>query len=221
VGELVRLAEDGTELIISLPNSRGFEERNEFHVTDFGYEEMRAVADRFPDAVVVSQYLAEGSLILMPDAARDSEAHGRLVDAGSPEASSEVWANHWLILVGVDAAQREQARAGLGFVTSPHHNQYMRQLERANAELLRANLRMGRAWLGVHDAAAGAAEARRVRLEARVAELEQLVLHHKTALEAPRYRAVDAIRELAFSIPGVSTLLRLRSRMLRRRRRTR
>jgi 2-polyprenyl-3-methyl-5-hydroxy-6-metoxy-1,4-benzoquinol methylase len=221
VGELVRLAEDGTELIISLPNSRGFEERNEFHVTDFGYEEMRAVADRFPDAVVLPQYLAEGSLILTRDAGRDSEAHGRVLDAGSPEASSEVWANHWLILVGVDLAQSEQAQAGLGFVAAPYHNQYMRQLERANAELLRANLRMGRAWLGVHDAAAGAAEARRVRLEARVAELEQIVLHHKTALEAPRYRAVDAVRTLAFSIPGVATLLRLRSSMIQRRSRTR
>jgi hypothetical protein len=97
----------------------------------------------------------------------------------------------------------------------------MRQLERANAELHRANLRMGRAWLGVHDAAAGAVEARRVRLEAKVAELEQLVHHHKTALEAPRYRAVDGIRTLAFSMPGVATLLRLRSRMIERRSRAR
>jgi 2-polyprenyl-3-methyl-5-hydroxy-6-metoxy-1,4-benzoquinol methylase len=221
VSELVRLAEAGTVLIVSLPNSRGFEERNEFHVTDFGYEEMRAVADRFPDAVVLSQYLAEGSLIVTGDAVGGSGVQGRLVDAGSPEASSEIWANHWLILIGVDSAQSEQAQAGLALVATPHHNQYMRQLERANAELHRANLRMGRAWLGVHDAAAGSAEARRVRLEAKVAELEQLVLHHKAALEAPRYRAVDAARKLAFSMPGVATVLRLRSSMIQRRSRTR
>jgi 2-polyprenyl-3-methyl-5-hydroxy-6-metoxy-1,4-benzoquinol methylase len=220
VGELVRLAEDGAVLIVSLPNSRGFEERNEFHVTDFGYEEMREVADRFSDAVVLSQYLAEGSLILTGDAVGGSDVQGRLVDPGSAEASSEVWANHWLILVGVDSAQSEQAQAGLGLVAAPHHNEYMRQLERANAELRRANLRMGRAWLGVHDAAAGAVEARRVRLEAKVAELEQLALQQKATLEAPRYRVVDAIRKLAFNIPGVATLLRLRSRLIQRRSRT-
>jgi 2-polyprenyl-3-methyl-5-hydroxy-6-metoxy-1,4-benzoquinol methylase len=214
VGELVRLAEDGTMLIISLPNSRGFEERNEFHVTDFGHEEMRAVADRFSDAVVLSQYLAEGSLILTRDAGRDSEVRGRLVDAGSPDVSSEIWANHWLVLVGVDSAQVEHAQAGLVLVAARHHNQYMRQLERANAELFRTNSRLARGWLGVHDAAAAAAEARRVSLEAKVTELQ-------AALEAPRYRAVDAIRRLAFSIPGVATLLRLRSSMIQRRSRTR
>jgi 2-polyprenyl-3-methyl-5-hydroxy-6-metoxy-1,4-benzoquinol methylase len=217
VGELVRLAEDGTELIISLPNSRGFEERNEFHVTDFGYEEMRAVADRFPDAIVLSQYLAEGSLILTGDGGRDSEVHGRLIDAGAPEVSSEVWANHWLVLIGVDSAQVEQAQAGLVLVAAPHHNQYMRQLERTNAELFRTNSRLARGWLGVHDAAA----ARCMRLEAKVVELERIARHHKAALEAPRYRAVDAIRRVAFGIPGVATLLRLRSWMIQRRSRTR
>ena len=221
LGELVRLAEDGTVLIVSLPNSRGFEERNGFHVTDFGYEEMRAAVDRFPDAVVLSQYLAEGSLILTPDARRDSGVHGRLVEAGSPEDSSEIWANHWLVLVGADSAQIEQAQAGLLLVAAPHHNQYMRQLERANAELFRTNRRLARGWLGVHDAAAASAEARRVRLEAKVADLERIARHHEAALEAPRYRAVDAVRTLAFSIPGVATLLRLRSRMIQGRSRTR
>ena len=84
----------------------------------------------------------------------------------------------------------------------------------------------------MHDAAAASAEARRRKLEARVAELEQqlerereiakgnyeAMLHHKAALEAPRYRAVDAIRTLGFMIPGVGTVLRLRSRLIQRRR---
>jgi SAM-dependent methyltransferase len=234
VAELVRLVEDGALLLFSLPNSRGFEEENEFHVTDYGYEEMLAVADRFRDPVVLSQYLGEASLILPPDAGPGSEARGRLVDSGAEDAPSAVWANHWLIVVGPELAHVEQARAGLALAAAPNHNEYMRQLERTNAELRRTNARMARAWLGVHDAAAAAPEARREKLEARIAELEQelerereiaktnheLMLESKAALEAPRYRVVDAIRTLAFRVPGLATVLRLRSRWVQRRRRS-
>jgi hypothetical protein len=114
----------------------------------------------------------------------------------------------------------------------------MRMLELANAELRRTNARLAGGWLGIHDAAAASAESRRRKLEARVAELEahmadleneveqqrrlakanhDLMLQHQAALTAPRYRAVDAVRTLAFATPGVATLLRLRSRLIRRR----
>lgn len=232
VGELARLAEAGTALIVSFPNSRGFEEDNEFHATDYGYEEMRAVADRFPGAVVLSQYLAEASLLLPPDVGPGAETRGRLVDAGASEGPADVWANHWVVLVNVGEAPGGNADAGLALAVAPHHNEYMRTLERANAEVRRTNARLARGWLGIHDAAAASAEARRRKLEAEVAELEakleherevskghyELMLIHKAALEAPRYRAVDAIRTLAFTIPGVGTVLRLRSRLIQRRR---
>ena len=39
--QLTRHADSGKKLIVSVPNSRTFEEENEFHVTDFGYEEAR------------------------------------------------------------------------------------------------------------------------------------------------------------------------------------
>lgn len=230
VGELARLAEAGASLIISFPNSRGFEEDNEFHVTDYGYEEMRAVTDRFPDAVVLSQYLAEASLLLPPDAGPRAETRGRLVDPGAAEAPPDAWANHWVVLVNVDKIPGGRADAGLVLAVAPHHNEYMRTLERANAEVRRINARLARGWLGIHDAAAASAEARRRRLEAEVAELEAKLKHekevskghyeqmliHKAALEAPRYRAVDAIRTLAFTIPGLGTVLRLRSRLIQR-----
>jgi 2-polyprenyl-3-methyl-5-hydroxy-6-metoxy-1,4-benzoquinol methylase len=226
VGELLRLAGDGTRLVLSLPNSRGFDEQNEFHVTDFGYEEMRAVADRFPDAVVLSQYLAEASLVLPPDVSPGAAATGRLVDNGGEGTATETGANHWLILVGGDPP--EEVEAGLALAAAPHHNEYMRALERANEELLRANRRLARGWLGLHDAAAAAAEGRRRKIEELEREVEHeravaksnhdLMVLQKAALDAPRYRAVDAVRTLAFSIPGVGALLRLRSRLLRRRR---
>jgi 2-polyprenyl-3-methyl-5-hydroxy-6-metoxy-1,4-benzoquinol methylase len=231
LGELERLAEGGAALIVSLPNSRGFEEENEFHVTDYGYEGMRAVADRFPGAVVLSQYLAEASLLLPPGVAPRAETRGRLVDPRAAEGPVEAWANHWLVLVNVDLPGGAQPDAGLALAAAPHHNEYMRMLEHANAELRRVNARLARGWLGVHDAAAASAESRRRKLEARVAELElevererevakgnyELMRHHEQALAAPRYRLVDAVRTLAFSIPGVATLLRLRSRLIRRR----
>jgi 2-polyprenyl-3-methyl-5-hydroxy-6-metoxy-1,4-benzoquinol methylase len=232
LGELARLADEGAALIVSFPNSRGFEEDNEFHVTDYGYEEMRAAASRLPGAMVLSQYLAEASLLLPPDVSPGAETQGRLMDAGEAEAPPEAWANHWLVLVNLDLPPGAHADAGLALTVAPHHNEYMRMLERANAEIRRTNARLGRGWLGVHDAAAASAEARRRKLEAKVAELErrleheqevskghhELMLQYQAALQAPRYRAVDAIRTLAFMIPGVGTVLRLRSRLIQRRR---
>jgi 2-polyprenyl-3-methyl-5-hydroxy-6-metoxy-1,4-benzoquinol methylase len=213
VAEMVRLAESGMALILSLPNSRGFEERNEFHLTDYGYEEMRAVSERFRDAIVLSQYLAEASLLVRTNLDPASEVRGRIVDTPGDDA----WANHWLILVGVDGAEAGAAEAALALAVADHHNEYMRILERANAELHRTNQRLARGWLGVHDAAAAGAEARRRKLEAEVVELARDLNLRKAALSAPRYRAVDALRRLAFMLPGVAQLLRLRSRFIQRR----
>jgi len=238
VAELGRLAEEGTTLILSIPNSRGFDEDNEFHVTDFGFEEMREVADHLGRTIVLSQYLADASLVLPPHVPPGLELRGGLLDVDNDDAPTEVWANHWLILANVDVAQMREAHAGLALASTPYPNNHMRMLEVANAELHRVNARLARGWLGVHDAAAASAESRRRKLEARVAELEALVedlegaveqqrqlakanhdlmLHREAALTAPRYRAVDALRRLAFATPGVATLLRLRSSAMQRR----
>jgi 2-polyprenyl-3-methyl-5-hydroxy-6-metoxy-1,4-benzoquinol methylase len=238
VAELGRLAEEGTTLILSIPNSRGFDEDNEFHVTDFGFEEMREVAGRLGRTIVLSQYLAEASLVLPPDGAPGPELRGRLVDADNADAPTEVWANHWLILANVEVPHMREAHAGLALASTPQPNNHMRMLEIANAELHRTNARLARGWLGIHDAAAASAESRRIKLEAQVAELEaqmadlenqveqarqlakanhDLMLEHQAALTAPRYRAVDAVRTLAFATPGVGSLLRLRSWAIKRR----
>lgn len=102
------------------------------------------------------------------------------------------------------------------------------RLERANQALREANSRLTREHLGVHDAAAAAIAARRTELEERVRELEE-ELERKTseaahyyrlhigALQAPRYRAVDKLRDIAFKIPGVNLALRLRRRWIQAR----
>jgi hypothetical protein len=92
---------------------------------------------------------------------------------------------------------------------------YVRFLEEANRSLSEANVRLARERLGMHDSAAAALVADLERqLKAAEANYEAML---KTALRAPRYRAVDKLRDLLFSVPGLSALLRLRSRVVRRR----
>jgi 2-polyprenyl-3-methyl-5-hydroxy-6-metoxy-1,4-benzoquinol methylase len=180
VEELARLAGGGARLVVSVPNSRGFDERNEFHVTDFGHEEMEAVAKRL-GATVVDQHLGEASLIRLPGEPGGA-LQGRLVQRDDDEPA---WANHWLLVAGADPADLERATAVIGLAAAPFHNRYMRQLEAANAELLRANRRMGRAWLGIHDAAAAVVVR---RLEEEVNRLDEELKHEQT--EARKWRMI-------------------------------
>ena len=91
----------------------------------------------------------------------------------------------------------------------------MRFLEEANRSLSEANVRLARERLGVHDSAAAALVAElQAHREAAQANYDAM-LQAKATLRAPRYRAVDKLRDLLFEIPGLSALLRLRSRLIR------
>jgi 2-polyprenyl-3-methyl-5-hydroxy-6-metoxy-1,4-benzoquinol methylase len=147
-GELKRLAGEGVRLIASLPNSEGFEEQNEFHVTDFGHERMREVAAAL-DAVVIEQYLGEASIVRR-GGVEGGELTGRLV----ADDQDPAWANHWLLVTGFPEADLDRASAIVELTARANQNQYMRHLETANAELWRANARLGHGRLGTHDAAA-------------------------------------------------------------------
>jgi hypothetical protein len=92
---------------------------------------------------------------------------------------------------------------------------YVRFLEEANRSLSQANVRLARERLGVHDSAAAKVAAElQGHLEAVQENYEKML---KAALRAPRYRAVDKVRDLLFRVPGLSTVLRLRSRLIRSR----
>lgn len=223
VDALAGLARRGTRLIVSLPNSHGFEEENPFHLTDFGYEEAMALFARLGEPVVLSQYLAEGSLLL-GGSAPGRDLDGRLVGDAEPEPQ---WANHWLAVVNVPRDELRRAVARLRIGASANNNEYMRTLERANQELELANQRLARARLGVHDAAAATvlhkyarraieAEARAEQLEQRLAievevakQNDRYFQDARRALSAPRYRAVDAVRDVVLAIPGLRWLLRV------------
>jgi hypothetical protein len=176
--------------------------------------EAEALLESLGGARLVTQELAAGSLI-SPHASEDgAAARGRSV--------------HTFVCANVEAAALERSSTKLAAAAEPVMTGYVAWLEHANRELRAANTRLGRERLGVHDAAAAAVESRRLALEQRIAGLEEQleewqqaakanheqILLARQALEAPRYRAVDRLREVAFKFPGVALLLRLRSRRL-------
>jgi 2-polyprenyl-3-methyl-5-hydroxy-6-metoxy-1,4-benzoquinol methylase len=162
--ELRHCAEAGVQLVVSMPNSKAFEEDNEFHLTNFGLEEVRAAAARFDGALILYQHLAEGSVVLAEGA---EELESRLVhaDQGEPE-----FANHFIVAVGFDPdAVREAQRVRAQLIVAPVYNRYMRSLELANTQLRRRNAQLARGLIGRADSGAASFVS---GLEQRVAELE-------------------------------------------------
>lgn len=220
--ELARLAAGGTRLIVSFPNSRGFDEENEFHVTDYGYEDVLAAADRLGDALLVEQRLAEAS-VLLPAGGEGELALGGRVRVG--ERADPAWANHWLVLVGFEPASIDVARARLSLTVAANPNGYMRLLEEANRDLRLHNARLARRWLGVHDAAAGVTlrrleeieqEARHWERDAR--KWEEIAGHNDWARQLTekrfarrRYEIADTVADAVNGLPGIRQLRRLLS----------
>jgi 2-polyprenyl-3-methyl-5-hydroxy-6-metoxy-1,4-benzoquinol methylase len=174
--ELRRHAEAGVRIVASVPNSKAFEEENEFHLTNFGWEEARAAWEGFDNAVMLFQHLAEGSVVLAEDA---GELDARIVhlDYGEPE-----YANHFIVAVGFDPDAVQGAhRARTQLVVAPVYNRYMRILEGANAELRRRNAQLARGLIGRADSGAASFVS---RLEQRVSELEEREKELQAQLEA-------------------------------------
>jgi 2-polyprenyl-3-methyl-5-hydroxy-6-metoxy-1,4-benzoquinol methylase len=171
LAELRRHTACGLAVIASVPNSRGLGEENEFHLTDFGPAEAAAAFAGFPDAVIVHQYLAEGSVIVVDDAGDlDARLHGL-------ERAEPPYANHFLLVAGLPEDRLAVLhRARMQLALAPNYNRYMRSLERANAQLRRRNNQLSRVLLGKGDSAAPSyvrrAEDRRAELDRRLAEIE-------------------------------------------------
>ena len=150
---LRRHADNGTKLVVSVPNSEMFSEQNPYHLTDFSYEKALAAFSEFRMVSVLPQYLAEGS-VMCPPVADSPEftfvAHDRL----------EIeYANHFIICVGFDSNSVHRAHRGrIQVQTSAMHNRHTRNLEVANTELRRANARLAR----MHATTVGSAAAARL-----------------------------------------------------------
>jgi len=166
--QLVRLVAGGAGMIVSVPNSATFAEENEFHLTDFDLESARALFAALPEAVVAYQNHAEGSLI------RGRAADDVRVEVKLDGEQDLDWANHFLILAGVDVeALLSTADAALDLAVAPVNHRYLRHLEHANRSLYAVNSRLTRERLGL--GAAGAASAVLRREDELAAAREQVV----------------------------------------------
>jgi 2-polyprenyl-3-methyl-5-hydroxy-6-metoxy-1,4-benzoquinol methylase len=215
------LAAGGVKLILSVPNSRTFEEENEFHVTDFGYDEAIEAFGAIEGATLLYQHIAEGSLIAPAGGASLTGVVRGLEDA-DPE-----YANTFLAVAGFPEESLDRATARLAVVARPNLNRYMLGLQTANDELWRTNQRLLRQAFARSDAAAAAAIG---RLERRIAELELLETQHEDRIEeltivaarndqlyqqqlawrdARRYHAVDWLHDRVLALTGLKRARRL------------
>jgi hypothetical protein len=161
-------------------------------------QDAELLRDQLGDAVLVVQQLAAGSLI----------------GAGGEPSN----AAHLLVCANLGAFPGDGTAAELDARAVPLSSGYVAYLERSNRALRDANVRLARERLGLHDAAAAT---RWIALQEELAEYKRQAetnyerwIGAKNALEAPRYRAVDKVRDIAFSLPGVGFVLRWRKQRL-------
>lgn len=156
------LAERGMKLVVSVPNSKLFEEDNPFHATDFGWAEAQAAFAGFPATTLLPQFLAEGSLIL-PPGATETEVAVVLDERADPDGANHfIFCSNW----GEEALTRAH-RGRILLAAAPVYNRYVSSLEKANQDLWRTNARLGRG----HLARVGSASPSHLaKLEARIDE---------------------------------------------------
>jgi hypothetical protein len=207
------------QLIVSVPNSRAFDEDNQFHVTNFGYQEALELLAEFPGALMLGQHLTEGSLIR---ADKGSGLDSRLVNL---EHAEQEYANHFLLIANFDeghvlAAHRSRAQ----LVEAPVHNRYMRNLEVANTELRRRNNELARKMLrGAVDGSARAGSAGSSLLlgfKTHIAELEEIVQrqasdigHRDEMILAQRHELLQMRQNTLAPAPPLSVPRRVKRRL--------
>ena len=123
-----RHAAAGVKLILSVPNSRAFDEVNKFHLTDFGFEEAMAAFDRFEDVTVLYQYIAEGSVIQGEDP-DGLEAELVLREHAEPRVREPL---HRLREFRLQRSVLADASARLDVAVAANHNRIMLGLALAN-----------------------------------------------------------------------------------------
>ncbi len=199
----------GMRLVVSVPNSKAFEEENEFHVTDYGYEQTLAAFERFDEVSLLYQYLAEGSLIT-PTARPAESANVVLGNHAEKE-----WANHYIACVNLaDELSAAQSSADMQFVLAPAYNRHLQNLERANRELWRENARMARAHIGMGDSAAVVLNGKLYEAYEHCERLQKRVDELEGTLALPRHRAVERTRDRLRALPGVENVLSALGRRL-------
>jgi 2-polyprenyl-3-methyl-5-hydroxy-6-metoxy-1,4-benzoquinol methylase len=192
--ELRRHSQEGMKLLLSLPNSKGLDEDNPFHVTKFGYEEAISTFEDFGNATPLFQFLAEGSLIRRAEPDGNVDTQAVLDEHGEPE-----YANHFLACVNFDPTATDVLSSRMRLQIAPVYNRYLRSLEEANQTLRRANARLARSRMGKANSAASSLLATLERERTELATLQEQ-LEPKRALLDPaaieREALVRRIEEL-------------------------
>jgi SAM-dependent methyltransferase len=199
---LLRQAEAGVELVMSLPNSGGLGEENEFHLTDFDYESAQEFAGRFPGAVVLEQYLAEGSILIGPEA---GEPVTKLINEGNAEPD---YANHYVVLVNIDPARLNPMPSGLMQIAlAPVNNRYIAGLERANSELRARNNELAHKvmWHPTEARASSGAASYVTKLEDEVERLRGELAAKDDLLLAQRQELLESRAKLVRAAHGLET----------------
>jgi SAM-dependent methyltransferase len=194
----------GVKLIVSVPNSRAFDEANKFHLTDFGFEEAMLAFDRFEEVTVLYQYFAEGSVI------QGEDPDGLEAELVLREHAEREYANNFIACVNFGSSRLlADACARVHLAVAANLNRSMLGLANANRELHRINVRLARDRLGAADSAAAA-------LMQKARESDEVAEEVRRALDKPRYRFVDAIRARLGRVPGLDSVLRRAGRRLSR-----
>jgi 2-polyprenyl-3-methyl-5-hydroxy-6-metoxy-1,4-benzoquinol methylase len=197
----------GVKLVCSVPNSKMFEEENEFHVSSLGHRDVLELAERL-SASVVWQYLSEGSLIYV-DGTDELEASLINLEQAEPE-----YANHFILLSNLEDKEAKKAcKSRMQLSHGPVYNRYIRSIEIANRELHRRNNELARKMLTGNpmtpakaDAAAATFTA---RLSGRLTELEAQIKHQNGEIDwrddmiIAQRREILALRQQILRQPGV------------------
>jgi 2-polyprenyl-3-methyl-5-hydroxy-6-metoxy-1,4-benzoquinol methylase len=221
---LTNRAASGLALILSVPNSKTFDEDNPYHLADFDYWRFLELLERFPGAHPLFQFHAEGSLIVSSPV----ELAGGRVDAELRlgEHAEAEYANHFLAVVGWEAEELAAALARLRLAVAPAYNRYVRAIELSNRRLWRENARLARERIGSARSGAASLVAKVAELEARVRELESEREEVERSLReeldrasrerdravailgTPRHRAVEAARRRLERHPFLHRIVR-------------
>lgn len=167
-------------------------------------ESARSLAAQLGEAVVLPQFLAEGSLMGLPEDGTARVAFGR-GEARDEDAAALIVASRF------EPDRLSNAHASMRLSAEPVLSSYVRRLEAAHAELLRANRQLLREQVGREGSAAASLLSAQRQLE----EMKVIARGHEEQVhrveawyDAPRYHLVDRIRNLLTRLPGFTGFVR-------------
>jgi SAM-dependent methyltransferase len=211
---LVRLARRGVRLVLSMPNSRRYEEDNAYHLTNFD----RDAVDRWAGelgGIVVGQWSAEGSLIAPEEEVDPGPVE---LDVAAPPASARPrgWATHYLIVANAPATRTTSGR--MDWAAEPTNARWLESMDRSNRELWIQNIRLAeKRPIGRFSAGAAAEAIRRDPLERRAlrAELDAVQDRLQSVSDehhAAKLRIIGLEQEIAHRDHELTLLRELRGR---------